>query len=52
MLLHLNPLVQLALWMDRLILHDSVTSSTGHLENTGSLSHVDALTADEFHYTP
>lgn len=50
-LLHLNPLVQLALWMDLLILYDSVTSSIGHLENTGSMSYADHFIVDTFHCT-
>ena len=37
--------------MDVLILHDSVTSSIGHLENIGSLSYADPFNTDIFRYT-
>lgn len=48
-LLHLNPLVQPALGMNLLILHDPITSSSGHLENVGSQSYADLLTVDTLH---
>ena len=38
-----------SLWMDLLPMHDFVTSCTGHLENTGSLSEAALPNVDTFH---
>lgn len=50
-LLHWNPLVYLALWINILHMYNFTMSLIGHLENPGSLRYTDLPYVNIFHYT-
>lgn len=48
--LSLTPMIYLALCMDLLPMHGSVTLFIGHLRNISSLSYADSLNDDRFYH--